>query len=161
MLFFRRLRGILGTALVWTVLWLPVSLVMAIYRYLPLNRDFPVSPVKLIAVATLAWSVWGGLSGALFATILAIAERRRTFSQLSARRVAAWGALGAIALPGAILSIAIVANPGFNLIPFSLLALTVSGVLGGTCAIGTLALARRASPGLSGPNPSGGSLTSA
>jgi hypothetical protein len=85
----------------------------------------------------------------VFAVVLAAAERRRTIQSLSTARTAAWGALGAVALPLILAAIDVARTPvgllGYSW-RFPLLILAVSATLGAACAATTLALAQRSTP---------------
>jgi hypothetical protein len=87
--------------------------------------------------------IWGAISGAVFAMLVALLERRREVDTLSSRRTAIWGALGAMALPTTILLIFLAEAPGFTLIQPAVWSLSISAAQGAVCAFGTLALAKR------------------
>jgi cation transporter-like permease len=158
-LFLRRVRGIVGTALTWALVWLPMGIVMAVYRFRHLHPHAPI-PLRVILVVALAWAAWGAISGAVFASVLAVAERHRALSDLLPSRTAAWGALGAVVLPGGIFLIVALKNPSVDLIVPAAATLSISAVLGAACAAATLALARRAVPQLKGREPTAGGLSS-
>jgi hypothetical protein len=165
----RRLRGLLGTALIWAVLWFPIGLVAGLYRFakLPPPDLLPAPPFSLaffaryVASITVAWMVWGAICGAVFALLLSILERRRDVDSLSGRRTAIWGALGTMALPAAILAVVLTEAPAFDLITPAFLTLSVSALLGAGCAAATVALGKRATTRLADPDSSRSSLTSA
>ncbi len=90
------------------------------------------------------WTLWGALSGAIFAVVLAVAERRHTLVELSFARVAVWGAMGSLALPAALTILDVVRATSPSEWRFVFIALGIAGALGAGCAAGTLALARRA-----------------
>ncbi len=80
----------------------------------------------------------GFVGGTVFSGVLGIAERRRTFAEMSLRRFAAWGAAG-----GGLLMIPLFLGG----MPVTLETVTIAGVLallGAGCASGSLALARMA-----------------
>jgi len=147
----RRVRGVLVTALVWAVAWLPVGLIVGVIRALtfPLP-DYMLTPwmrityfLRVVWILSLTWMIWGAISGALFAMLVALLERRREVDTLSSRRTAIWGALGAMALPTTILLIFLAEAPGFTLIQPAVWTLSISAAQGAVCAFGTLALAKR------------------
>lgn len=143
----RRLRATLSIALTWALVWFPMGFALALYADSrpPQPSDVISRPVAIPAFVT-AWTIWGGLSGGAFAFFLAITERRRTIETLSTARTAAWGALGAIALPLILVVIDVVRTPvgllGYSW-RFPFLVLAASATLGAGCAAATLALARR------------------
>ena len=126
----RKLRGLLGTAVIWGVGWFGLS---AAYFGVTLFGDISMQLLLQVAVA---FGVAGAFCGAGFSTVLGIAERKHTFDELSYVRLAAWGALGGL-LWGAPLLAFLGAATQPQL--FAMLALFGSG-----SAAGTLALARRA-----------------
>jgi hypothetical protein len=144
----RRLRAVLTIAAMWALAWAPIGLALALYAASspPQPSDVIARPVT-VPFFVAAWTVWGALSGAAFAFVLSVAERRRTIESLSPPRTAAWGALGATALPLLLLAIDLASTPvglrGYGW-GFPLLTLSISAGLGGCCAAGTLAIAQRA-----------------
>jgi hypothetical protein len=88
------------------------------------------------------WAIAGALGGVAFATLLSWMERHHTFRQLTSRRVAAWGVLGALALTGTFIA----ATRGISITPRLLVsALLLNGMIGGIGATMMLALARKGS----------------
>jgi hypothetical protein len=129
------------------VLWLPIGLALALYADTSpaqpsdiIDRPVPVS--RFVAV----WTLWGALSGAGFALLLMLAERRRTIEELSAVRTALWGATGAVTLPLVLVAVDVMSTPvgarGYTW-RFPMVVLLVSATLGTLCAAATLFLARR------------------
>ena len=140
----RVLRGAFGTALLWAIVWLPVGAAFGLL----LNAGHPgdvIPPSVLLMVAM--GGAWGGVSGAIFAGLLALAERKRTIADLSLIRVAAWGAVGCASLP-VLLALHYLSREDLLALRadamFLGIVLVVSGLLGAACAAGTLTLARRA-----------------
>ena len=107
----KQVRGAVGITLFWTVMWCLLGVMVGTWRYLVAGFSdvivdghlvrLPAAP--MISRIVLTWTIWGAISGLLFAVILSVAERRRSIDQLSSLRLCAWGALGAVALPGAVL----------------------------------------------------------
>jgi hypothetical protein len=139
----RRLRGVLVAALIWAIVWLPLGLALPWLRRRPPDQCVYCPPGFVIRFLTL-WTLWGALSGAIFAVVLAIAERRHTLAELSFARVAVWGAIGSLALPAALTILDVVRATFPSERRFVLIALGIAAALGAGCAAGTLALARRA-----------------
>lgn len=148
----RRLRGILVTALIWAFLWVPVGLIAGIYRSFKLQSydgiPWALPGLDQFLMAILAnvavWMIWGAISGALFAVLLALIERRRDVAALSVRRTAIWGALGAVALPTIVLAAFLAVEPEFSLLSLAVWPLTISALAGAASAATTLFLAQRA-----------------
>ena len=103
MLFLRRARGVLGTALIWGIPWFVMGGAVGLYGIANDPTKGPGSDLRFVGWMALGWALWGFLSRGIFALAVAVLERRRTLAQLSVRRVALWGALGALALPTAFL----------------------------------------------------------
>jgi hypothetical protein len=143
----RQLRAVLGISLLWALVWLPLGVAVALYAAArsPQPSDFISRPVSLPVFVT-AWTAWGGMSGALFAVVLGLTERRHTLGELSMARTAVWGALGSMTVPAALIVIEVLRTPlALRLYDWRLplVALAVSAVLGAGCAAATLTLARR------------------
>jgi len=97
---FRRLRGALGLALTWGAAFSALAMTILLGGLaVGLVPSAIFGPREIVQVAIRAFLA-GGLAGTLFASVLAGAERRRTLSGLSLKRVALWGFLGAAAIPG-------------------------------------------------------------
>ena len=122
----RRLRGALGIGLTWAGLWIVIGVMLGILR--PGDIGPGEGPRRILPILAMV----GLLSGLGFAGFLWLAERRRTFEQLSLGRVALWGLLGSALIP------VIMGTEG------SMGLLT--GSLGAVFAAGSVAVARRRLP---------------
>lgn len=115
----RRIRGAIGMALTWGAAWAVPGLVAGVPE----------------------WILVGMVSGAGFSIVLGLGESGSRFEELSAKRLAGWGALGAV------LS-AVLATPMFLVLSSGALEvgpfLIVVGLMGAASAAGTLAIARHA-----------------
>jgi hypothetical protein len=137
----RRIRAALGMGLTWAVAWAPVGLLLGLV--LGGNSRTPDElPVDdwLMPLAAL-----GFLGGAIFSTVLRIAERRRRFDELSLPRFGAWGALGGVVL-GVLAVAAWHLDAGFGPVLWLRAAVIVGSatLLSAVSASGSLALARMA-----------------
>jgi len=141
-----RLRGVLGTALTWAIVWLPVGVVMALMAlnsrreviclYCPPFWDwFPLF--------VFSWTLWGAVSGGVFAIVLMIAERRRSLAELSYTRTALWGALGSLSLPAALMVRDAIRSGVLIEGRLGVLSVVLTAGLGAACAAGTLRIARQ------------------
>ena len=115
----RRLRGMLGMAVAWAVAWAVPALLAGV----PL------------------WILAGAISGAGFAVVFATAERERRLEDLSLKRMAVWGALGAVVSAAVATPLLLLATGGaLEVVPF----LIAVSMLGAGSAVGTVAIAKRA-----------------
>ena len=123
----RRIRGALGMGIVWAAAWSAVGMVP---RWLfGFNADAPFP---------LIFGVLGFVAGVTFSGVVALAERRRGFDQMSLPRFATWGAVGGFLLSALFTR---VASLGWS----DVLAIVPTFALAGAaCAAGSLAVARRA-----------------
>jgi len=124
----RRIRGIIGTGLTWAAAWIGLG------AGLGALAGFPLTYLVRIALTN---SVGGFIAGTAFATILSIAERKRTLGDLSLKRVALWGAAGGVLVTS--MPLAFGAPVAFLLGP-----LLINGGIGATLATGSVVMARRA-----------------
>jgi hypothetical protein len=134
----RRLRGLLGTALLWAMAWGMAGVVLGFIVALADVGNFILVAPDAMSFVGFVMGVYGAVGGLVFASVMMLLERRRRLEDLSLRRVAAWGAIGGMGLPAAVIA----AAP----IPIALGTfggLAVTGALGAACSAGTLALARR------------------
>jgi hypothetical protein len=134
--FLRGLRGTLSLAALWAAVWLPVG---GILGFVLDWTEHSIRPPFWY----LGWTALGASSGASFALLLALFERRRSFQELSTRRLTVWGAAAGAALPilGTRLLIAIF--PDLRLSSDTPILFAVLMLLGASCAWATLAIARR------------------
>jgi hypothetical protein len=135
-------------AFIWALVWLPIGLALGLYAAgsPPQPTDVIGRPVRVPLFVT-AWTLWGALSGGLFALVLGIIERRRSVESLGLGRIAVWGAAGSTTLP-LLLTVVDVARTPPGLLGYSwrfpFLVLGASAILGAGCAAAALLLARRA-----------------
>jgi hypothetical protein len=104
MSFIRRTRGIALTAVVWAIPWAVLGGIVP-FAIVYSRPGLPMSMSLAVALYTAGAKIFGVLgaaSGATFATVVAVLERRTTFASLSASRVSVWGGLGALAVASAI-----------------------------------------------------------
>lgn len=152
-----RVRGVLGISIVWAVAWLPLGLALGLYRYWTDRVILSFLPRTLerflshMAYAAGLWMLAGAVSGAIFAVILALAERNRTLSNLSIRRLAIWGGIGASLVPATFLVLEAFVFTHGNWWSGATLVLAVAAALGAASAAATLKLASRGSRAQLGP----------
>jgi len=124
----RRLRGIIGIGLTWSVGWTLLGAMLTLV--LRALRPEDVDPGENELIAAAVFGMAGFLCGAAFGVVLAMAERRRALDDLSVLRAAVWGAVGAAAMP------LLTGMPDGMAILFA--------PLGGVFAAGAVALAKQA-----------------
>src|SRR4051812_7542547 len=90
------------TATLWAIAWTgPGILWMCGLTWLLHQRHGSgPDPLSFVISVLVNWTLVGALSGALFAVVLSLAERKRgSFAALSLPRMAAWGAVGGVGFP--------------------------------------------------------------
>lgn len=123
----RRIRGAIGMGVTWGAAWSAVGLVPRwVFGF---NADAPFP---------LVFGVFGFMAGVTFAVVLALAEGRRRFDQMSLPRFAGWGALGGLLL-AALFAKTVSLGWGDVLAVAPTFAVACA-----VCASGSLAVARRA-----------------
>lgn len=130
---FRRLRGIIGTGVIWAVGWAGGLVAWHIIGGWPL---------EFIGQTVFTGLVLGFVAGGSFASVLSIAERRHTLADLSLWRAALWGGIGGTLL--IIVAVSIAALVGASIGGGVLGGLAWFFLLGAGCASGSVALAKRA-----------------
>jgi hypothetical protein len=136
----RVLRGILGTALTWSIPW---GIAGALVRIVAPTEPGPFPSLSMLTAAAVYMGVVGALMGGVFAGIIAMRGPRR-FAALTVRRIAVLGVVASLAIP-----VASLATVKFH-VPLSLLGYVVQQLLmftglGATCAAATLWMHRRGS----------------
>lgn len=132
--FLRRVRGAIGMGLTWAVFWGVITLVIGVLG--------GIGPG--IVMGAIRNAIAGFIAGGSFSAVLSVAERGKRLEDLSLGRFAAWGGLVGIVLTGVIGAAAGI--PGVLMWR----GLIVSGLLGAGSASGTLGLARKGDPTLTG-----------
>ena len=129
----KRIRGAVGMGLTWAAAWGVVGAVIAVASVVlgPAGTEYLILGPVMFALP-------GFIGGASFSTVLGIAERHRTFDELSLPRFAAWGAVGGFVM-SLLLGVTSAGPVGSVAVAASIVAL-----LGAGSAAGTLALARKA-----------------
>jgi 1,4-dihydroxy-2-naphthoate octaprenyltransferase len=134
MLALRRLRGLLGFAVVSAIAWIPLGWIATVVlsfangSHLSWGRLFRSAPEL---------AVTGAICGVISAIILAAAERRRSVADLTYGRMGLWGLLGGVAVTTGFLLLT--RDVSVFVTPFIVL-----GAMGAATPIAVLALARRA-----------------
>ncbi len=123
----KRVRGVLGTAFTWAIVW--IGLGAGIGALAGFNLSF------LLRMA-LNSSVAGFIAGASFAVILSVAERNHSLEDLSLRRVALWGAVGGLLLSAIPMAFGVP-------VPYLLGPLVINVGIGAGMASGSVVMARR------------------
>ena len=153
----KRIRGIVGTALSWAIPWSLTGVALAIttivFGAYPGIRGI----LEFVGLVATFYGIWGAISGGIFAVVLAAAEHRRALKELTMGRVIAWGAVGSLIVP--LLFVILLSRVYDDALIPSLPLFAIPAALGAVSAAGTLSLARRAEKQLAGRDV--GSLTSA
>ena len=127
----RRIRAAIGMGLTWGVAWFGAGLLLA--RVPGFSSDLPFA---------LLFAPLGFVTGIIFFGILVGIEGRRRFDHLSLPRFAAWGAASGLLLSG--IFVAGAALRGQALWGEFLLFGPPLTIASAVCAVGSLAVARRA-----------------
>jgi hypothetical protein len=146
MRFWRRVRGMLVQAVLWGAVWGLLGSVVVAGVIAMDTRVVKGAPLALAGIFAF-FALTGAVSGLLFSLVFMTAERQQPLEALSLPRMALWGSLGGVLIPGA-LQLLLKLPPAPYLAVFG-----VGGALGAACATVTLALARRA-PALPTPDES-------
>jgi len=136
----QRIRGAVGIGLTWAAGWAPLG---AITGWVTGTLfGFPIKGITINYAVLFA--VLGFLGGAIFATVLSFAERRRSFNQLALSRFVVWGTVGGFTLGGLAVAAGIL---GAGATTLGAVMIGASTLLGAGSAAGTLVVARSAERG--------------
>jgi hypothetical protein len=155
----RRLRGILGIGVLWSFTGGILGVLAG--GAASLLVGLPFIPAILVFGASGCGA--GLVLGAAFASLLTLAEGRRSLEELSTARAALWGGLaGAVLISGWIeISLALTERPAFVLSSEQIGAIIVAaavgyGAISAVMAAGTVAIAKRAPTPIEGGGSPGG-----
>jgi hypothetical protein len=136
----KRVRGVLGTMTTWAAAW---SVFGALFRIvLPLEGGLGLPTAAMLLWSALEWTIPGAISRLFFALLVA-SDGEDRFLELRRGRFITLGALGAGLLAG--FGIAARLASGGTLAWFDVVMLVEWTLVGGLCAAGSLAIARRPS----------------
>ncbi len=136
----RRLRGLMGVGLTWGTLWGGIGAGIGLLVGVMSPEVWMwTNPILDYAIGI---GLYGFFSGVGFGTLLSVGEGRRTILDLSLGKVAVFGVLGAVLVPVAFGMMGAFAA-GTTVVDI-IEAVLLTGVLGGTFAPGSVAIARRA-----------------
>ena len=136
----RRLRGLLGVGLTWGALWSAIG--AGIGLVITIVRPDPFALTNPIFVWALGMGLYGLVSGVGFGSLFSLREGRKTILDLSLRRAAIWGVLGAATVP--LLFGALGTFEAGTTVAEVVGAILVTAILGGTFAPASITIARRA-----------------
>jgi hypothetical protein len=139
----QRLRGLVGTALIWGGIAsaLGIGVFVAVFRPWPISREHWEGALMLFGKWEAASLLWGIACGTVFGLTMILLERRRHLRELSATRITVWGAIGGALFP-TLLSIRPILS-GASPIYFGLI-IGGSALAGALWARASFAIARRA-----------------
>ena len=149
----RKLRGALGTAVTWAVVWALGGFAFATLLYVRVDGVGYGPFLDFAGGAALTLGLWGLASGALFSGALATIHRRRSLGELKTARVGLLGGfagfLGTFVI-GITLGVSSLGEVGLMAT-----AALVWGAVGMATAVGTVWLAQRGATEIesSGPRP--------
>lgn len=136
----RRIRGVLGTSVIWAVTW--TTAVFPVFAILLRNMLPPASWLPDVALLAVRWGLLGAGTGATFALLLLAFERRSTLAKFAITRAALWGSVAGAGYASVTIA-RFLAQIGRA--PSEVgTSIVVGAVLGGCSAAMNLALAKRA-----------------
>jgi hypothetical protein len=147
MTIFRRLRGVIGTAVTWALGWAGVGIVHGSILFLWSRRDGRLPNITwfdFVSNQMQLLGMLGAATGSVFALGLWLGERGNTATKLTVGRAAAWGVLAAAAYPAVLAWKLDLGMPGF-VQQFGVPTLMGMG-LGAASAALMVTLARRGEP---------------
>jgi hypothetical protein len=147
----RTIRAMLVTAVTWGVAWAVIGTMIGLlefFRSPPESSYFLALRLLLVGPMTVL-GVAGLLGGAAFAAVLSRAERGQRLDTIATWRAAAWGALGGLAFSAAGLALVAAMFGARGLLHVMVPVWTaVAAACGAISAAGSLAIARKGTPGL-------------
>jgi hypothetical protein len=143
----RRIRGLFVMAALWTVVWGVVGIVIGLIKWyrgdlIDVGGIPAAVAFSLILRFAALLGLFGAINGLLFATVLALAERRQSIATLSLARFALWGVIATLVVPllAAAILVVVFGPESFGI---ELTRLAAIAGLGMACAAAILLIARR------------------
>ena len=144
----RVIRGILGTAAAWSIAWIPLTFATwSVAAVLGAHQP----SIRFWGAILVGAAIRGAITGAAFATIVAIAGRRREFGAIRLRHMLLWGGIGGLVGAAITVGAFLMTSPAIVPVLDLGLGLAFSSFLGALSGAGTLYVARRA-PELGAPS---------
>ena len=129
----KRIRAAVTMGLLWAVPWAVVAVLIG----LVVDPDESMDEMWFLIGA-----YPGFLGGVLFSIVLAIAERRRSLSELSVRRFGAWGAAAGLVI-GVLPFLLGTPSPDINVARLATIVIGSFTAMSAVSAAGSLAIARK------------------
>lgn len=130
----KRVRGAIGIGLTWAAGWAPLGAITGLVTGNVIGLPLDV----VIPNYAATFGVLGFVGGTIFATVLTLADGRRSFSRLSVPRFVALGAFGGLLLGGLAVGAGLF-GAGATILGA---VITAAALLGAGSAAGTLMIAR-------------------
>ncbi len=131
----KRIRGAIGIGMTWAVGWAPLGAITGWVTGTVIGLPLAV----VVPNYAMTFGVLGFVGGAIFSTVLALTEGRRSFSRLTVPRFVAMGAFGGLVLGGLAVGAGLL-GAGATMLGAGITV--ASALLGAGSAAGTLVLAR-------------------
>lgn len=146
----RRLRGVVGNAVVWGAAWSGCAVV--VFAALKVGGFLPPSAIWLDSILIAArFGFAGAIAGTAFSALVGLLYRGRRLSEISALRFGIGGAvLGGLFVPGFMTVARLLSGDGLLPLENLLLNGSLSALFGGVAAGASLKLAQHADPLLGG-----------
>jgi len=135
----RRLRSALTVGALWGAIWLPLGVLLGWTM-----RWFTPPLIERTFESLGAWTLLGGMSGFVFALLLALLERGQRIEALRPSRLALWGIIAGIGVPLVLFLAIVMAFPVLYFTPGSGGTFVITGVAGACSALATIRLAQPA-----------------
>ena len=132
----RRFRGAMTVAVGWAATWLVVGALLG-WPF----QWFTATERTTTVLGT--WTALGGVSGFVFAQLLAWLERGRSIDDLRGGRVSLWGTLAGAGVPLGLSLALVLAEPDSYLTAASASMFALMGALGAGSAFATIRVAQR------------------
>lgn len=139
-----RIRGLLGSALIWSTVGASIGTAMFLVRFQPWRSSMNWSQL-LIRFAAFAGSgvLWGSVCGLAFGAVIWRVSTRRS-TPLSARQLTVWGAIGGAAFPLLLYTPLVISRGAYGSVPFYGMLTGISACIGALCGRAIFSLATRA-----------------
>ncbi len=148
----QRIRGLVGTTVMWGAIGAVVGTAMFVALYLwRAAPQFGTRELRVLGMFLSAGALWGSACGLAFGAVIWAMARQRNFAQLSSAQFVRWGAVAGAAFPFLLYTPIVLFRGAFGAIPLFGSLTAISALMGAGLGGLVFSIAKRAPEGALAP----------